>query len=64
MDPVATLTFVDAFGDDQKSCVEASSCTFSLAYPDQRGLPVRLTLGGETVTNAAATPIYFVIKAS
>jgi hypothetical protein len=55
VDPVPTLSFYDAVGDDQKSCVDTNTCTYELAFPGQRNLPVRLSLGGEQVANAAIT---------
>jgi hypothetical protein len=44
--PGAHLEFVDAFGDDQKSCVDTDVCTYTVASANERSLRIRYLEGG------------------
>ncbi len=46
VEPVRRLEFVDAFGDDQKSCDAVDTCTFSVSGANERVLRVRYEVDG------------------
>jgi hypothetical protein len=50
------LEFVDQFGDDQKTCIQTDTCSFTVSYNSERGLKVRYTENGQPKEGA---PIKF-----
>ncbi len=58
--PGCKLTFVDQFGDDQKTCIQSDVCTFNVSFQAERGLKVKYACDGEPQENAAI--VYTVVE--